>query len=1144
MVEVLVAGSLLGLGYLVNKDNERPLDKITPSLKSNSINKRTLYHTNIVQTSNKKEETLVKKNHKKSINAIDTNIIPTHFNDRIINKRTTKIQYLEKSPTDINTYLERPQNDRNLKNRDARINNKNDAISLENFYDPISSQKLPTNDDNMYYSSLTNTYMSQDQFSHQNMVPFFSGSGVKQNTDVNATKGIFDAYQGYNNYQFPKQTIEPMFEPKKDLGFVNGTPNVSEQVFDRFVPSMYRKNEVPIQPINVGPGLNKGYSSEPVGGFQQFDSQSFALPKTTDELRTINNPKLTYESRVTGAPKSIVTNRGLQSDISKNHPETYYVQTPDMYLKTTGAYTKPEMPSKYDAKDTNRQESITYEGIAAPAATHVEPLRPSIKNSTNINYITDGPRNVNLQNYGEKDKNDYSINSYSVKPNERQTTEDKSIITNITTNVKSIIAPLLDLFRSTRKEDVIGNPNKVGYLSGPNKSVAYDPNDVTRTTLKETNIHNNTLGNMNPGAFKGPVYDPNDVTRTTLKETNIHNSQTGNMGSHITKGPAYDPNDISRTTLKETNIHNTKTGNMSIGVTKGPAHDPNDISRTTLKETNIHNTKTGNMGSYMTKGPAYDPNDITRTTLKETNIHNTKTGNMGSYITKGPAYDPNDISRTTMKETNIHNTKTGNMSNHITKGPVYDPNDITRTTMKETNIHNTQTGNMSNHITKGPVYDPNDITRTTIKETNIHNNKTGNMSNHITKGTVYDPNDITRTTLKETNIHNTKTGNMGSYITKGPAYDPNDITRTTIKETNIHNTKTGNISSGVTKGPAHDPNDIAKTTIKETNIHNTKTGNMSSGVIKGPAHDPNDITRTTIKETNIHNTKTGNMSSGVVKGPAHDPNDITRTTLKETNIHNSRTGNVFVPVKSGVVHDPHDKAKTTIKELDIDNKHFTNVRGPKRNVVYDPNDIARTTVKETNIHNNREGNVKNTTLQNGDGYLVASYEDKNTNRQFTSDLDYTGIADGQVGHGNGDGYLTGNYEDKHTNRQFTSDYEYVGVAESYLDKPSNIKMYDEARLNEIKEGVSEGRYPTLSNVKLANGADTVNIEIKKLEEDRENQYAPISDKLYTQIPTLTKCTVTTDKNILNDKSISQRINPEILDAFKSNPYTQPLNSYI
>ena len=1010
MVEVLVAGSLLGLGYLVNKDNDRPLDIITPILKPKNISKKTLYNTDIINRAIKKEEKLVKKNFIKSKNAIDTNIIPNYFNDKIINNRTTKIKFLENTPNQINTYLERPSNDRiNNHNRDK--SNNQQITSLEKFFEPLSSKNNYNCKDKKYYSSLTNTYMNEEEFSHQNMVPFYSGD-VKQNIDENATKGIFEAYQGYNNYQYPKQPTKPLFEPKKDLGFVNGTPNITEQVYDRYLPSMYRKNEVPIEAIKVGPGLNKGYCAEPTGGLQQFEAQTFALPKTTDELRTINNPKISYDGRVTGAPKSIVTNRGLQSDISKNHPETYYIQTPDMYLKTTGAFTKPEMPSKFDAKDTNRQESINYEGIAAPAATHIEPLRPAIKTSTNINYINDGPRNANLQIYGDKDKNDYSINSYTVKPNERQTTEDKSIITNLTTNVKSIIAPILDLFRTTRKENIIGNPNKVGYLTGPNKSTVYDPNDVTRTTIKETNIHNNT------------------------------------------------------------------------------------------------------------------------------------TGIMGGQIAKGPAYDPNDITRTTIKESNIHNNKTGNMSGHIAKGPVYDPNDITRTTIKETNIHNNNTGNMGGYISKGPAYDPNDITKTTIKETNIHNNKTGNMGGHITKGPVYDPNDITRTTIKETNIHNNKTGNMGGYITKGPAYDPNDITKTTIKETNIHNNKTGNMGSGVVKGPAYDPNDITKTTIKETNIHNNKTGNMGSGVNKGPAYDPNDIAKTTMKETNIHNNKTGNMSSGVVKGPAHDPNDIAKTTIKETNIHNIRTGNLYVPVKLGTVQDPKDKPKTTIKQIDIINKHYTNVNGAKRNVVYDPNDIARTTIKETNIDNNRQGNLKNTTLQNGDGYLTVSYEDKNTNRQFTSDLDYTGIANGQVGHGNGDGYLTGNYEDKHTNRQFTTDNEYIGIANSYLDKPTNIKMYDEARLNEVKEGVSEGRYPTLSNVKLANGADTVNIDIKKLDQDRDNQYAPIADKLYTQIPTLNDCTITTDKNVLNDESISDRINPDILDAFKTNPYTQPLDSYI
>jgi len=135
------------------------------------------------------------------------------------------------------------------------------------------------------------------------------------------------------------------------------------------------------------------------------------------------------------------------------------------------------------------------------------------------------------------------------------------------------------------------------------------------------------------------------------------------------------------------------------------------------------------------------------------------------------------------------------------------------------------------------------------------------------------------------------------------------------------------------------------------------------------------------------------------------------------------------------------------------------------------------------------------------------------------------------------------FEDKNTNRQFTGDNEYIGVAESYLDRPMDIHMYDETRLNELKEGVSQGRYPTLSNAKLANGGDTINIDIKKLEHDRENQYDPVGDKLYTQIPTLNNCTITTDKLSLDDESLKNRIDPAILTAFKKNPYTQSLNSF-
>jgi hypothetical protein len=1004
-MEVLVASSLLGVGYLLNNNTndkyfrqlDTKLSNVPKKIKQYQYQSDAL-NTNYYNTVHSIEAKKVEQNYKKAKDAINTNIVPSYFNDAIFNNQTTSIQYLQRPAAERSTKINNAKND-NLNNN-----------SLENFYQPLIAQSGYT-DGPEFFSGMAGQNI--DSFTHNNQVPFFRGSS-KQNVDPFANQTLLESFGGMNTFQIEKKGVEPMFKPTKNLTYVNGTPDQTGQVLDRFVPSIYRTMETPTTAINVGPGLNKGYTAAPTGGFQQFDAQEFALPKTTDELRTLDNPKLSYEGRATGAPIAMVTNRGLQGVVKHRHPDKFYIQTPDRYLKTTGAYLKPEMPGKFDAKATSRQDSISYEGVAGPAATHVESLRPAVRDSANINYTTSGMRNANLQNYGEGDKYDYSKAGYFAKPNERQTTEDKNVITNLTSIVKAIIAPFLDVFRTTRKEDVLGNPNKVGYMAiqAPSKPV---------------------------------VWNPNDVARTTVKETNINNNHTGNMGNNRKKVPVFDPNDVARTTVKETNINNNHTGNLSSVARKPTINDPNDIARTTIKETNINNNYNGNLGTLARKPTIYNPNDIARTTIKETNINNNHTGNLGTVARKPTINDPNDIARTTIKETNVHNNYKGNMGNNNKKVPVFDPNDIARTTIKETNINNNHSGNMGNNNKKVPVFDPNDIARTTIKETNINNNHTGNMGNNNKKVPVFDPNDIARTTIKETNINNNKTGNLGTVSRKTVVYDPNDIARTTIKETNIHNNHTGNLKTPLQKGKTYDPNDILKTTIKETNIHNNHTGNMGTNT--------------------------------------------------------------------------------------------------KKVTVYDPNDIARTTIKETNIHNSHKGNFGSATLQNGTGYETANFDAPNTNRQFTSDYEYSGIADGQTTKGPGDGYLTASFDAPNTNRQFTSDYEYEGPAKDYLDKPMDETMWDNAHLNQTKTGVSEGRYPTLSNTKLSIGGKNINMEAKKLEDDRLNQYSPAATKLYVQTPSLGRCTVTTDKDQLPNESLEARFDPNILTAFNDNPYTQPLNSF-
>ena len=647
--------------------------------------------------------------------------------------------------------------------------------------------------------TLSGEFVAADEFTHNNMVPFF-GSNVKQNLNPHGNVPLVELYTGMPATDRRKEECSTFFSPQKNMSFVNGTPNMPETLRNiRYNPSNYRQGEKPAYEERVGPGLNQGYTAAPSGGFQQMDARDYALPKTVDELRVATNPKVTYTApAIPGV--AYVTNRGKHGAVSKNNPDRFFVNSPARYNTTVGAVKGKKLRSKPIDRRTNRQfttrehtggagrRDYTREETRGTCYVRaVEPFR------TEQALESDGVRNVaGAERWGNVDifTGTYGKAGIEVLPNERDTTQLTSYLSNAVSVVKELIAPIEDLMRTTRKENVIGNPRISGNMGYPvKKNTVYDPNDVARTTIKETNVHNNRTGQVGGHTRRAiPVYDPNDVARTTIKETNVHDNRTGNVANNTRRaGTAYDPNDVARTTIKETNVHDVRTGNVSTDTRHAvPAYDPNDVARTTLKETNIHDTRTGYVAGDTRRAlPVYDPNDIARMTIKETNIHDNRTGYIAGDTRRAvPVYDPNDLARTTLKETNIHDNRSGNVQMTVTKIPVYDPNDIARTTVKEMNIHDTRTGPMSTQPSgdgqgahQQGIVQPSDVAKTTVRETTDQETSTVNLRGP-TKATVYDPHDVARTTIKETNIDDTRQGNIGGLDTKegyttNPKFAPN-----------------------------------------------------------------------------------------------------------------------------------------------------------------------------------------------------------------------------------------------------------------------------------------------------------------------------------------------------------------------------------
>uniref|UniRef100_A0A6C0K8Z0 Uncharacterized protein n=1 Tax=viral metagenome TaxID=1070528 RepID=A0A6C0K8Z0_9ZZZZ len=250
---------------------------------------------------------------------------------------------------------------------------KNKPQGREGFEDAVSPPKSAiTQNDSVSYSQ---------EKGHNNMVPFF-GAKVTQNMRTGATNSILDTFAGTGNEYFQKREVSSFYDVVPGQGLVFGNANESDFMQSRMVAGTNMKNVFPIEQTRVAPGVNDGYNNLGSGGYQQFTAaQEFAKPRTTDELRTANKPKLTYDSPV--IPGShFITQPGLQAPVLKNRPDTFQVLTDKdtgelMYLNTTtGAQVAPaSFPEQMFKEQQRESTNIEYYGTGGASFTFANYIR-------------------------------------------------------------------------------------------------------------------------------------------------------------------------------------------------------------------------------------------------------------------------------------------------------------------------------------------------------------------------------------------------------------------------------------------------------------------------------------------------------------------------------------------------------------------------------------------------------------------------------------------------------------------------------------------------------------------------------------------------------------------------------------------------
>ena len=383
---------------------------------------------------------------------------------------------------------------------------------------PLSGQRMPAN-----------------EFTHNNMQPFFGGR-MKQNVAPETNASILDSYTGSGYTQIAKREVENMFETSKapfgnPFGMEDNTDFFQSRMDD---PRLRRRDgERPFEPVRIAPAIGEKFGATGKGGFQQFEVNDFMIKniRRTDDLRTSDNPKTSYKGVVVPGQQFIGKAAQDAGEVRKYKPDAFFID--EAGERFVGAFAEEAQ------RETSRPVQVMP--YTSRTDTSTEFIGPASSQEFGESYVTGayrtpmgqqyggaGYRNADMQEYSTNDPDqpqaDYGKSGYEIRPNERFYTGERTMGLNVSPADNQLnTVHFDDDARPTRRAETEGNIYQAGvatgYANGAPAITVWDPTDVARTTVKETTVFWDYKGVASPGDFptRLKVYDPDDIARPTQK---------------------------------------------------------------------------------------------------------------------------------------------------------------------------------------------------------------------------------------------------------------------------------------------------------------------------------------------------------------------------------------------------------------------------------------------------------------------------------------------------------------------------------------------------------------------------------------------------------------------------------------------------
>jgi len=621
--------------------------------------------------------------------------------------------------------------------------------------------------------------VAKENFTHNNMTP--NTTKRDYNIDDSRATRKLEAFTGVNDFFVPKQEKYNLFEPMKNLTYVNGMPVFTDYLDDRYLPSNKNNNgNLPfVNGIKIRPGLD-GEIREGLGTVYRVN------PRTTEALRGDFNPKISYKNKPLEVKKDGFGIRGPDFNLTHFKLPDFKEQQFEDLVPTKAFVPGQKKTGKYTNVYSQRGEEETHYNGHANNANMGD--GPSLTKTT-----FEPSKRQELYN-----DHTHAVNAVDVRP--------------VHTNIESYAN------RETQRASVNASRNGASYYAGGASYQIDKKNYIPLPTTREATSHNIILGSKYEGGQSNVQWS--DKAKQTIRESTSHNIITNTKPEN--QGPAAQFTDKAKQTIRETTSHNIIANAKPEN--QGPGAQFNDKAKQTIRETTSHNIIAN--AKPENQGPGAQLNDIARQTIRETTNYNFVIN--AKPEGQGPGAQLADKAKPTIKHTTLYTTPGMNVASSVIAGYYKDDKDEAKKTIRQTTENNTYDGGFQGIETfEGYVRDLKDEARKTIRQTTENNQYEGPIGgSENNTGYTRDISDVARPTIKQTTEATQYEGPLhGTDNFSGYTRDEQDKARTTIKETTHLTDYKGALSWGVDRPSSHIATD--NMTIRDT--REASTYNRTSG---------------------------------------------------------------------------------------------------------------------------------------------------------------------------------------------------------------------------------------------------------------------------------------------------------------------------